>query len=53
MRIVYYTLLGLLLVTSAQTIGMMLPSDEEPKSKAPIKRELCIPGEELKMPFFY
>lgn len=53
MRIVYYTLLGLLLVTSVQTIGMMLPSDEESKSRVPIKRELCIPRKELEMPFFY
>ncbi len=52
MRIFYFILLGLLVVTSVQTIGMMLPSEEDPRSGTMIKREICIPGEELKMPFF-
>lgn len=52
MRIFYFFVLGLFIATSLQAIGMLIPSDESDRTST-AKREMCVPSDELKMPFLF
>ena len=52
MRILYLFLLGLIVMTSLQAVGMFGPSDEEGKDKS-LQRPLCKPEQTTKMPYLF